>query len=202
MASAVKSSLEQARKAAIMFIVDLVLTLLSFVPFGGLVSGAARAARALLPLFKSARATRNIVSGFEKAAAGATDAKNIESVDDLLSSTALAGRGQIGKALDKIQEFVFECGEADFAGQTLDLLSLGESLVPTSPSTTLSRRLDWNSTALVKAESRDLGVSPANDLVSKNVSGHSLMQRATASRAPKANPKTCIWHDSVCVPFH
>ncbi|KAB5592346.1 hypothetical protein CTheo_4227 [Ceratobasidium theobromae] len=182
---------EQARKAAILFIVDLVITLLSFVPFGGLVSGAARAARALMPLFKSARATRSLVRGFEKAAEGAADAKNIQSVDDLLSPTALTGRGQIGKALDRIQEVVFECGEADFIGQTLDLLSLGESVLPSSG--TLSRRLDLNITAPAKPEPETPRISVTNDLASKNMTSRSLTSRATARRT---YPDDCIWLDT------
>ncbi|CAE6339114.1 unnamed protein product [Rhizoctonia solani] len=121
---------EQARQAAINLIVDIVLTLLSFVPFAGILSAAARAARLLLPAFRSARATRSIARGLEKALDGATDARNIRAVDELLSPTALAGRGRIGKAFDRIQEFAFDCDGADYVGLTLDMLSLAEPYIP------------------------------------------------------------------------
>ncbi|KAH7333771.1 hypothetical protein B0J17DRAFT_137113 [Rhizoctonia solani] len=128
---------EQARQAGIQLIIDIVLTLLSFVPFGGLVSGAARAARALVPVFRSARATRSLARGLEKALDGAMDARNLRSVDDLLSPTALQGRGRIGRALDRVQEFAFQCDDADYVGLALDMLSLAEPLLPAAP---LARR--------------------------------------------------------------
>lgn len=181
---------EQARQAAIQLIVDLVLTLLSFIPFGGLVSGAARAARALLPIFRSARVTRSIARGLEKALDGALDAKNIRAVDELLSPTAVAGRGRIGRALDKIQEFCFQCGGADYVGDVLDFLSMAEPLLEPNSVTRRSYsgsisaiKLDWNETALVE----HLPPSPID-----------YLKRHFEARAlSKPEQKQCIWHSGV-----
>ncbi|CCO36258.1 hypothetical protein BN14_10389 [Rhizoctonia solani AG-1 IB] len=181
---------EQARQAAIQLIIDIVLTLLSFVPFGGLVSGAARAARALVPVFRSARATRSLARGLEKALDGAMDARNVRSVDDLLSPTALQGRGRIGRALDRVQEFGLSCDNSDYAGLTLDMLSLAEAVVPVLP---LARR---NFTTDNDAFSEYSGSA-----LQVNVSTVPLAPLFDAKRSdwkhlyPRANVKveTCIW---------
>ncbi|KAG8712938.1 hypothetical protein FRC08_013898 [Ceratobasidium sp. 394] len=123
---------KQAREAGIQLIIDIVLTLLSFVPFGGLASIAARTARALVPVFRSARVTQSLALRLEKAYSGAMDAKTIRGLDDLLSPTALTGRGKIGRALDRIQDSSFLCEAASFVGNTLDFLELGEPFITQS----------------------------------------------------------------------
>ncbi|CAE6368163.1 unnamed protein product [Rhizoctonia solani] len=181
---------EQARQAAIELIIDIVLTLLSFVPFGGLVSGAARAARALVPVFRSARATRSLARGLEKALEGAMDARNVRSVDDLLSPTALAGRGRIGRALDRVQEFGLSCDNSDYTGLRLDMLSLAEAVLPALP---LARR---NFTAI-----DDIFPQPSEPTLQTNVSAISPMSSLGAKGLDlnylhtRANLKveTCIW---------
>ncbi|KAG9085277.1 hypothetical protein FS749_004567 [Ceratobasidium sp. UAMH 11750] len=123
---------KQAREAGIQLVIDIVLPLLSFVPFGGLASVAARTARALVPVFRSARVTQSLAPRLEKAYSGVMDTKTIQGLDDLLSPTALAGRGKIGRALDRIQESSFLCEAAAFVGNTLDFISLGEPLITQS----------------------------------------------------------------------
>ncbi|CAE6436657.1 unnamed protein product [Rhizoctonia solani] len=181
---------EQARQAGIQLIIDIVLTLLSFVPFGGLVSAAARAARALVPVFRSARATRSLARGLEKALDGAMDARNLRSVDDLLSPTALEGRGRIGKALDRVQEFAFECDDADYVGLMLDMLSLAEPVLPTVP---LLRR-NYTSDNGTSGEGswftpiNGSAVSPSTAFDSENPVRNYLHPRGKTDVAPK-----CIW---------
>ncbi|CAE6467855.1 unnamed protein product [Rhizoctonia solani] len=181
---------EQARQAGIQLIIDIVLTLLSFVPFGGLVSAAARAARALVPVFRSARATRSLARGLEKALDGAADARNLRSVDDLLSPTALEGRGRIGKALDRVQEFAFECDNADYVGLTLDMISLAEPILPTVP---LVRR---NYTADHETSGEGFWFTPINGSASSSSTTpdsehpvwNNLYPRGKTDNGPK-----CIW---------
>ncbi|KAG9103705.1 hypothetical protein FRC06_008699 [Ceratobasidium sp. 370] len=134
---------KQAREAGIQLIIDIVLTLLSFVPFGGLASIAARTARVLVPVFRSARVTQSLASRLERAYSGAMDAKTIRGVDDLLSPTALAGRGRIGRALDRIQESSFLCEAAEFVGNTLDFAELGEAVITQSVTRRDMGSLGW-----------------------------------------------------------
>ncbi|KAG8713614.1 hypothetical protein FRC11_011611, partial [Ceratobasidium sp. 423] len=180
---------EQARQAGIQLIIDIVLTLLSFVPFGGLVSGAARAARALVPVFRSARATRSIARGLEKALDGAMDARNIRSVDDLLSPTALAGRGRIGKALDRIQEFGFQCDEADYAGLMLDMLSLAE---PGLPAVSLARRNYTTNETPGETSWLTLPVNASSFPPTTALDAERSDWKHLHPRAP-AKVETCIW---------
>jgi hypothetical protein len=180
---------EQARQAAIQLIVDIVLTLLSFIPFGGLLSVAARAARTLLPVFRSARVTRSIARGLEKALDGAMDAKNIRATDELLSPTALSGRGRIGRALDRIQEACLQCEETDYIGTALDFWDLAQPfLQPDS----LSRRSLSNS-AVLSSKENDTGIADPTLFSAGDQLDHILHPRAgTTSNQP------CIFESGVC----
>ncbi|KAF8597455.1 hypothetical protein BDV93DRAFT_547915 [Ceratobasidium sp. AG-I] len=177
---------EQARQAAIQLIVDLVLTLLSFIPFGGLVSAAARAARALLPVFRSARATRSIARGLEKALDGAMDAKNIRAVDELLSDTAVAGRGRIGRALNKIQEACFQCEGADYVGDVLDLASMALPIFAPSSAT----RRSYSEIIPLEPESNITEIDEHPRAVER--SNHQLEARGPND----VGSNRCIWHES------
>ncbi|CAE6505009.1 unnamed protein product [Rhizoctonia solani] len=181
---------EQARQAGIQLIIDIVLTLLSFVPFGGLVSGAARAARALVPVFRSARATRSLARGLEKALDGAMDARNIRSVDDLLSPTALAGRGRIGKALDRIQEFAFQCDSADYTGLMLDMLSLAE---PALPAVSLTRRNYTADDEISEITSRLAHAANATPFLPNGVVDGKRSDRGYIHPRAPVHVETCIW---------
>ncbi|KAF9462503.1 hypothetical protein BDZ94DRAFT_1236815 [Collybia nuda] len=123
---------EQARKAAIQFIIDIILTLLSFVPFAGEAAIAANAARAAASIFKAARVTRFVGRGLDKVADFVGDVKKIRSADEVLSDTARTGRGKIGKSLDKAQESSFQCEGSDYLGLFLDFSDLASTFVPTS----------------------------------------------------------------------
>ncbi|CAE6484998.1 unnamed protein product [Rhizoctonia solani] len=180
---------EQARQAGIQLIIDIVLTLLSFVPFGGLVSGAARAARALVPVFRSARATRSLARGLEKALDGAMDARSLRSVDELLSPIALEGRGRIGKALDRIQEFGFSCDNSDYTGLALDMFSLAEPALPSLP---LPRRSFLYNDTFTEPSGQDLStIDSTSPIINPNESKRSEWSHLH-SRAP-AQVETCIW---------
>ncbi|KAF8597456.1 hypothetical protein BDV93DRAFT_513317 [Ceratobasidium sp. AG-I] len=175
---------EEARQAAIQLIVDLVLTLLSFIPFGGLVSGAARAARALLPVFRSARMTRSFARGLEKALDGAMDAKNIRAVDELLSETAVAGRGRIGRALDKIQEACFQCDGTDYVGDVLDFTSMA---LPVFAPTSTARR-SYSEVVPLEPESKITDIDEHRHTVDHP--NHQLEARSSSD----TGPERCIWH--------
>jgi hypothetical protein len=146
---------------------------------------AARAARALLPVFRSARVTRSIVRGLEKALDGAMDAKNIRATDELLSPTALSGRGRIGRALDRIQEACLQCEETDYLGTALDLLSLGEPFLPpvSLPRRSISEVLASNENAT--------GINTQRSIHQLD---HTLHSRAGA----KSKNQPCIFELGVC----
>ncbi|QRV76228.1 chitinase [Ceratobasidium sp. AG-Ba] len=178
---------KQAREAGIQLIIDIVLTLLSFVPFGGLASIAARTARALVPVFRSARVTQSLARGLERAFSGAMDARSIRAVDDLLSPTALAGRGKIGRALDRIQESSFLCEAVDFTGSVLDLYGLAEPFIPTAP---LARRSDW-SIGLEKPLDPPSIIEPAETW--RNATALEPRHVAGNAVGSLSNDLNCIW---------
>lgn len=86
-------------------------------------------ARLAVPAFRSARVTRSLGRSLEKVLARAEDPSSLKFVDELLSDTALAGRGRIGRALDKVQEVCFQCEGADYVGMTMDLLDLASPII-------------------------------------------------------------------------
>ncbi|KAG9095771.1 hypothetical protein FRC06_009445 [Ceratobasidium sp. 370] len=172
---------KQAREAGIQLIIDIVLTLLSFVPFGGLASVAARTIRTLAPVLRSGRITRSLAPRLEQAYNGAMDAKSIRNLDDLLSPTALAGRGKIGRALDRIQDSSFLCEAADFVGNTLDFADLGEALITQSITRRDMDSLGWRVDDAAPSDLQD----------TKNLQARTSAASGTGS---SIGPMKCIWH--------
>ncbi|KAF9462502.1 hypothetical protein BDZ94DRAFT_1322510 [Collybia nuda] len=195
---------EQARKAAIQFIIDIVLTLLSFVPFAGEAAIAANAARAAATIFKAARITRFVGRGLDKVADFVGDVKKIRSADEVLSDTARTGRGKIGKSLDKAQENSFQCDGSDYVGLFLDFADLASTFVPTSvvrrerpvPSTFYASSLDF---------ATHVDPNPFETLTNRDISSetHQLEPRIAkiiSDKSPYDSEARCIFLEGVLSP--
>jgi hypothetical protein len=129
----------------------------------------------------------------EKALDGAMDAKNIKATDELLSPTALAGRGRIGRALDRVQEVAFECEESDYLGTVLDLYDLAE---PFLPSVSSPARRSLSDASALGSKENDTGINTPTPFSTSDHSHHTFDPRA----GPKPIPDDkipCLFDDTV-----
>ncbi|KAG9125909.1 hypothetical protein FRC07_005677, partial [Ceratobasidium sp. 392] len=110
-------------------------------------------------------------------------------VDDLLSPTALAGRGKIGRALDRIQESSFLCEAADYTGDVLDLIGLAEPFITTQGITRRDTQSvhGWTNSHAA-SELASIAQAGTKDL-------HARAKVAGSATGSLTGYNHCIWHE-------